>query len=124
MLKHKSLYEILFKTKPVYSQLKVFDYLAFATTLINGRHKFDSRVGKCIFLGYPFGIKGYKLSDLEKHEISFLIMLSFMKIFFLSKSISRIALLKRLVFYQTLVPYPAFISLNNYHIFSKCSHAK
>lgn len=68
MLKHKSLYEILFKTKPVYSQLKVFDYLAFATTLINGRHKFDSRVGKCIFLGYPFGIKGYKLSDLEKHE--------------------------------------------------------
>lgn len=33
--------------------------------------KFDSRARKYILLGYPFGVKGYKLLDLENHLFSF-----------------------------------------------------
>lgn len=45
-------------SKPNYTQLKAFGFLAFATTLANGRHKFDSRSRKYVFTGYPFGTMG------------------------------------------------------------------
>lgn len=42
--------------------------LAFATSLAKNRHKFDSRA-KRLILGHPFGMKGYKLLDLETKRI-------------------------------------------------------
>ena len=41
-----------------YQYLKVFGCTAYVHTKTN---KLESRVVKCIFLGYPKGVKGYKL---------------------------------------------------------------
>lgn len=58
--------ELLFKAKPSYSHLRVFGGFAFSTTptidisLIPGQGS--------VFLGYPFGIKGYILLDVETQK--------------------------------------------------------
>ena len=69
ILNSKTPFEILFKTKPAYTHLRVFGYLGFAFTFTNNRHKFDTRAKKSVFLGYPFGIKGYKLLDLNSKKV-------------------------------------------------------
>ena len=43
---------------PDYSRLKVFGSLAYAHVK---QGKLDARAVKCVFIGYPEGVKGYKL---------------------------------------------------------------
>lgn len=66
---NKTPFELLYGKKPKYDYLKVFGCLAFASTLTGERLKFNARARRCIFIGYPFAMKGYRLLDEETGKI-------------------------------------------------------
>ncbi|CAJ2642413.1 unnamed protein product [Trifolium pratense] len=53
-----------------YSNLKIFGALAFAHVK---QDKLDARAVKCVFIGYPEGVKGYKLWKMEPGGSKFII---------------------------------------------------
>lgn len=65
ILKNRTPYEVLFGQAPSYQILKPFGCLCYASTLVVHRTKLDPRLVKYVFLGYPFGKKGYKLLNLQ-----------------------------------------------------------
>ena len=67
-LQNQSPYELLYGKVLAYDLIKVFGCLCYAATVPAQRHKFTPRATKCVFLGYPFGYKGYKLYDLDNHK--------------------------------------------------------
>ena len=69
LLSHKTPFEILYHKKPSYNHLRAFGCLCFASTSSTQCSKFSPRVWAAIFLGYPFGYKGYKLLDLSTNQI-------------------------------------------------------
>lgn len=54
---------------PSYSHLKFIGNLCYATNKNTSKTKFDARTTCCIFLGYPYAQKGYKLYDLNNKRI-------------------------------------------------------
>jgi len=58
VLKGKSPFEISYHQPPSYDHLRVFGCLCFAQIRPKTKDKFAPRSQKCIFVGYPFGIKG------------------------------------------------------------------
>lgn len=69
LLSNKSPYQVLTSTDPDYTQLKTFGCLCYGSTSAKQRHKFLPRARACLFLGYPYGYKGYKLMDLESNVV-------------------------------------------------------
>lgn len=62
-------YEILFKTSPDYTQLRVFGCLCYAAVLPKSSDKFAPRSVKGVFIGYPYAIKGYKILNLSTRQV-------------------------------------------------------
>ena len=60
---------MLFNKPPSFTHLRCFGCLCFISTLSHNRHKFASRARRRVFLGYPHGIKGYKILDLNSNSI-------------------------------------------------------
>ena len=58
---------MVYEDKPNYDLIRVFGCLCFAQ--IKSGDKFASRSRTCIFIGYSFGKKSWKLYDLKNHEI-------------------------------------------------------
>lgn len=55
------------KRPPDYSRLRVIGCLCYAA--IKSSDKMAPRALKCMFLGYPYAKKAYKLYDLNNHRI-------------------------------------------------------
>ncbi|XP_021714729.1 uncharacterized protein LOC110682706 [Chenopodium quinoa] len=68
LLQNKTPFEILFGYPPSYNVIRTFGCLCVAHNQKTKGDKFESRTRKCVFLGYPFGKKGWSLYDLEKRE--------------------------------------------------------
>ncbi|KAK9070135.1 hypothetical protein SSX86_010535 [Deinandra increscens subsp. villosa] len=68
VLAHKSPYEVLYGKVPSFTHLRSFGCLCYVSTSKNGRDKLQSRANPAVFLGYPFGTKGYKVYDLVTHK--------------------------------------------------------
>lgn len=68
VLNGKCPHEMLFGSTPSYSKLRVFGSLCFAHKQLRDKNKFVPRSRRCVFVGYPFGKKGWKLYDLETCE--------------------------------------------------------
>lgn len=68
-LKNKTPFETFHKKKPEYHHLRSFGCLCFVSTLKKDRNKFSPRAKPCVFMGYPYGQKGYKVLDIESGEL-------------------------------------------------------
>lgn len=67
-INNKTPFEVLTSKVPTYNNMKVFGCLCYATNLSPHKDKFETRARPCVFLGYPFGQKGYKLLDLQTQK--------------------------------------------------------
>ena len=61
-------FERLYGKPPTYDDLRVVGCLSFVANL-QPSDKLDYRAKRCIFLGYTFGYKGYKLYDLQTRKV-------------------------------------------------------
>ncbi|XP_019089143.1 PREDICTED: uncharacterized protein LOC109127963 [Camelina sativa] len=66
--KGRSPYEVLTGIKPDYGQLRVFGSSCHTHLRARDKDKFGSRSRHCIFVGYPFGKKGWRVYDLTTNE--------------------------------------------------------
>ncbi|KAK9715248.1 hypothetical protein RND81_06G152600 [Saponaria officinalis] len=68
LLQGKTPYEALFNKPPVYNNLRVFGCLCYVKHPRKDGDKFASRSRRCIFVGYPFGKKGWEVYDLDSKD--------------------------------------------------------
>lgn len=64
-LGNKTPFELMFHKLPSYTHLKSFGCFCYASNLLAHIIKFDSKSRRCLFIGYPTRVKGYKLYDLD-----------------------------------------------------------
>lgn len=66
--KGRSPYELLHGVKPDYKLLRVFSSACYAHRRSRNKDKFGQRSRLCVFLGYPFGKKAWKVYDIDREE--------------------------------------------------------
>jgi hypothetical protein len=62
-------FEALYGSKPPVHNLKVFGCNSFAHISNENRKKLDAKAIKCIFIGYDYEFKEYKLFDPFNHKL-------------------------------------------------------
>jgi len=87
ILNGKTPFRMLYGCDPTYDLLQVFGSLCYAHKQGRLGGKFDSRSRRCIFVGYPYGKKGYHFYDIETNEIFISRDVKFSKIDFPFESI-------------------------------------
>ena len=92
MIQNKTPYELLYQSPADYSLFRVFGCLAFASTLSAHRTKFQPLARMCVFFGYPSGIKGYRLYDIQTKQI------------FISRDV---------IFHEDVFPFHTLVSSKN-----------
>lgn len=102
-LENKSLYERLHNKVPEYAFLRVFGCLCFVATIPTNKNKFTPRATPCVLLGYPSGVRGYKLLVLETRKIMITRDVTFQESIFPFHSITDTNLLPSL-FSDTVLP--------------------
>ena len=68
VLQDRTPYELLHGETPSYEYIKVFGSSCYTHKRSRDKDKFGERSRRCIFVGYPFGKKGWKVYDLEREE--------------------------------------------------------
>lgn len=84
-------FQLLHNSLPDLNDLKTFDCLSYASTILAGRSKFDHRAKKCVFLGYQPHMKGAVLYDVLRKQI------------FISRHV---------VYHENVFPYHGTLSVN------------
>lgn len=107
ILNNKSPYELFFNKLLSYDHLRTFGCLCFISTLSHNRNNFAPRAKKYVFLSYPFGIKGYKVLELETNTIFVYRDIFFYESVFLFASISPLSKLDTFVFPHSIPNYDA-----------------
>lgn len=65
VLQGKTPYELLFGSRPKYEMLCTFGCLCYAHVRSRDKDKFGTCSKRCVFVGYPYGKKGWRLYDIE-----------------------------------------------------------
>jgi len=68
VLNGKTTFEVLYGNSPPLQHLRTFGCLCYAHNKGRQGDKFAPKGKKCIFIGYPYGRKGWKVFDLEIRE--------------------------------------------------------
>lgn len=69
LLQNKTPFEILYGHAHGYKHIQVMGCLAYAHNIDHKGEKFQSRSRRCVFFGYPYGKKGWRLFDLEREVV-------------------------------------------------------
>ena len=94
-LNGKTPFELLYDKRPSLEHLRVIGCLTYAHNQHHKGDKFAARSRKCVFVGYPYGTKGWRMYDLE------------LGVFFNSRDV---------VFCENEFPFAAEIPSENDHI--------
>ncbi|XP_074302539.1 uncharacterized protein LOC141634162 [Silene latifolia] len=65
----KTPHEVLLGEHPSYDELRVLRCLCYAPKHGPVKDKFEAKGRRCVFIGYPYGQKAYKLYDLDNHKV-------------------------------------------------------
>lgn len=68
VLNGRSPYEVLHGAKPDYKSLRVFGSACYVHKASRDKDKFGPRSRLCVFVGYPFGKKGWKVFDIDRNQ--------------------------------------------------------
>ncbi|KAJ0469227.1 putative RNA-directed DNA polymerase [Helianthus annuus] len=65
VIHHKTPHEIIMGNIPDYEEMRTMGCLVYYHSTVTGGDKFEPRGKPGVFIGYPVGIKGYKIFDIE-----------------------------------------------------------